>query len=104
MTELREVSGQSDEFHLQEIWSPGAGVDLKKAHLATWHMGDEQIARPAHSSTPPTDPVPYAPPTEGSSRGRTQSLVLASTPKYDRRHDLSGVHFRITSINVSSDE
>lgn len=89
-----------DVFLMQEVWSPGEGVDLKHALIATWHP-DLSLgtggSRDADAEVTVDGEWP-----EDELIIRTGRLTMSNTPKYERRQNLTGVHFVVTSINVSN--
>ncbi|XP_069943415.1 probable glutamate receptor isoform X3 [Cherax quadricarinatus] len=112
-----------DVFHIHELWSPGHKIGLKQSHLATWRacpmsrkvileagdQGEWAEQEPettgggsASTSTPDLEEVDHTEWIEQQEPGTTaRRLVWSSIPKYERRRDLSGVHFIVTSINDS---
>ncbi|XP_045610633.2 probable glutamate receptor isoform X2 [Procambarus clarkii] len=97
---LEVRSSREDKFHLHEIWSPGRGMDLHQGHLASWRASlfqqqeeKEEEANP-EARGDPTDRT-ESPDTET----RVGRLTISNRPKYERRRDLTGVHFVATSIS-----
>ena len=77
----------SGSFTLYEIWSPGGSVALKSGLAGIWRANSDFRGRASH---------PWA--------IVTARLRLYPQSMYERRSDLTGVHFIVTSINVSQSQ
>lgn len=78
-----DQEGDGSFVTLSEVWSPGTDLPLKSEFVGIW-TGDSEFR-----GKDTNDPWAIA----------TDRLRLYPKTKYERRKDLSGVHFIITSIN-----
>ncbi|XP_071544810.1 glutamate receptor ionotropic, kainate 1-like [Panulirus ornatus] len=87
-----------DIFVLHEVWSPGQRMKLKHALIAIWraHAQDAGSSDEADGEAVATVGNEWPEKALIISTGR---LTMSSRPKYERRKDLTGVHFVVTSIN-----
>lgn len=79
-----ELEGDGSFFALYEIWSPGSDVPLRSGLVGIWTADSDFRGRDVHDSW----------------MIATTRLRLYPKPKYERRSNLTGVHFIVDSINV----
>lgn len=79
-----ELEGDDSFFTLYEIWSPGRDVPIRSGLVGIWTADSDFHGREVQNSW----------------LIATTRLRLYPKPKYERRSDLTGVHFIVDSINV----